>query len=768
MTNLIWAALIGLGFGGLYSMLGMSVVVAYQGSGVINFAQGAIGMYSLFNYTQLRARGEIMLPWVNFLPGRHTPVRLTISDGPLGTVAAVLVTVVVAALLGTLVHLLVFRPLRNASPLGKVVASVGLLLYLQAIALLNFGTYPRGLAQLFHGKFDNFLGLGYNLPRQLLYSAVAAAVMALALWALYRFSRLGLVTRAAAESDRRVVLLGYSPDTIAVAAWIVSAIVGAAAFFIVGPLAGPLSPVSYDVLIVPALGAALVGLLSSYWLTLVGGLAIGMIQTLVGYFGTRHWLPPWLTSGDSLSSVVSLLVIATVLFARGNSLPTRGALTQRRLPKASRPVRVPLWVGVGAAAVLVYGAVLHGPWVVGLTTSMITAVLLLSFVVVTGYIGQISLAQVSLAGVAGYFVARLMSHGGTQGLTAFVSGPGLPMIVAVPIAALLAVVVGAVVGLPAVRIRGVHLAIITLAAAVTIEDLYFANPSFTGEQGGAAVPVPTPELFGLNLGVTSRGGLSDRYAFTVFVLIVLVGVAALVVNLRRSATGRRFLAIRANERAAASIGVDVTRSKLLAFAMAAGIAGLAGCLLGFQQRSVFEFSFDPLVGLSFVAFAYLGGISSVNGALLGGFITTGGVLEYFIQLHFPNIVNYWVLFSGLGLILMAIANPAGVAPALQDWLGRFASAMRTWRWPQWTRASRRLAPAILLGALVGYLAWERRHHVSGWPVVDGIVVALVVRALVLCAWQELVGGHLAGGPRLRAGLVGARARLGAGKGLSPP
>jgi len=232
------------------------------------------------------------------------------------------------------------------------------------------------------------------------------------------------------------------------------------------------------------------------------------------------------------------------------------------------------------------------------------------------------------------------------------------------------------VGLPAVRIRGVNLPIVSLAAAVTIVDLYFDNPSLTGEQGGGSSPVPTPKLFGLDLGVTGAGGLSDRYSFTVLVLVVLVGVVLLVANLRRSATGRRFLAIRANERAAASVGVAVTGSKLLAFGVAAGIAGLGGCLLAFQQESVFEYSFDPVVGLSLLAFAYLGGISSINGALLGGFITTGGVFEFFVQTHYSGIVDYWVLFSGLGLILMAIANPAGAAPAVQAWTRRLAAAVR--------------------------------------------------------------------------------------------
>ncbi len=736
MRDLIWNALIGLGYGGLYSMLGMSVVAAYQGSGVINFAQGGIGMYAMFNYNQLRSRGQIMLPWVNFLPGRHTPVRISISDGPLGFVPAILATVGVAALLGALVHLLVFRPLRSASPLGKVVASVGLLLYLQAIALLNFGTFGRGLPQLFNGTFSNFLGLGYNLQKQLLYSAVAAAVMAAVLWALFRFTQLGLITRAAAESDRGVVLLGYSPDTIAIASWILSSIAGAAAFFIVGPIAGGLSPVSYDVLIVPALGAALIGLLSNYWLTLAGGLGIGMIETLVGYFTGQHWLPLWLSNGDSISSVVSMLVIAFMLFVRGDSLPTRGAITERRLPTASRPVRVPVWVVVGSAAVLVYGAAFRGAWVVVLTTTMITAVLLLSFVVVSGYVGQVSFAQVSLAGVAGYLMVRLMSNGTTHGLTTYINGPELPVIVAVPLAVLAAVIVGVVVGLPAVRIRGANLAIITLAAAVTIVDLYFDNPSFTGEQGGAAAPIPTPKLFGLNLGVTGGGGLSDNYAFTVFVLVVLVGVAVMVSNLRRSATGRRFLAIRSNERAAAAVGIPVSRTKLLAFAVAAGIAGLGGCLIAFQQQSVFEYSFDPVTGLSLLAFAYLGGISSVNGALLGGFITTGGVFEYFVQSHFPNIVDYWVLFSGLGVILMAIGNPAGLAPEMQRMVRRLVRAVRTWRGPEWARAARRIIPAIAVGGVLGYLAWGRHPHTSAWPVIDGVVTALLLREIALRVWRQ--------------------------------
>jgi branched-chain amino acid transport system permease protein len=738
VSNLAFYALIGLGLGALYAMLGMSVVVAYKGSGVINFAQGAVGMYVVFNYTQLRSAGQIFLPWVNFLPGRHTPVLITVVNGPLAFIPSVLVSLLMAVLLGLLIHFLVFRPMRHASSLGKVVASVGLLLYLQAIALLNFGQIARQLPPVFPGgAWANFLGLGQPFPKENLYAALAAVVMAIVLTALFRFTRLGLATRAAAENEKGAVLLGYSPDILAGTAWVMASVVGAAAGFLVGPIAGQLTPTAYDAFIVPALGAALVGLLSSYPLALVGGLGLGVLESIVNYLAGKTWFPSWLSGGDALASAVPLLVIAVVLFARGNSLPTRGTVGERRLPPASRPVRVTMWTVVAAAGVFIYGAVLHGPWDLALTTTMIISVLMLSYVVVTGYVGQISLAQLGLAGVAAFFMVRLMSNGTTRLGVTSIHGLGLPLILAVPLSLVMAALVGIVVGLPAVRIRGVQLAIITLAAGETMVDLYFNNPGLTGEVGGEGAPVPKPTFFGINLSVVGKGGLSDHYAFTILCLVVLVVVALMVANLRKSATGRRFLAIRANERAAASAGVNVTRSKLLAFSMAAAIAGLAGCLLAFQQQNITAANWDPLVGLSFLAFAYLGGISSVNGALVGGFIASSGVWAYFLQAHFNNLENYWVLFGGLGLILTAIANPLGIAPAFQALARLFVVAIRDWRGPEWVRAARRLGPPIVIGAVLGYVFWDRRSHANLWPVLDGVVLAVLLRATALQIWVSL-------------------------------
>jgi len=758
VSNLIFYALIGLGLGGLYAMSGMSLIVSFQGAGVVNFAQGAMAMYAVFDFTQLRTSGQVYLPWINFLPGRHTPVLITLTHGPMNFDLSIVVSVLVAVLLGALVHLLVFRPLRYASSLGKVVASVGLLLYLQAAALINFGEIARQLPTVLpSGAWNNFLGLGHPFPKENLWAAVCAVIMTGGLWALYRFSRLGMATRAAAENEKGSILLGYSPDQLALASWVISSVVGAAAGFLVGPIAGALSPSAYDVFIVPTLGAALFGLMRSFPATLIGGLGLGVVESLVTYLSSKSWFPSWLSGSDALSSAIPLLAIALVLFARGDSLPTRGSVGERRLPPASRPVRVTLWTAVGSAVVIVYGLALSGPWVLALTTTLITAILMLSYVLVTGYVGQISLAQLGLAGVAAFFMVKLMSGSG-KGQFA-IHGFGLPLIVAVPLAMALSVLIGIVVGLPAVRIRGVQLAIITLAAGVTMVDFYFDSPKLTGVPQGSGAQVPRPTLFGLNLDVAGKNGLSDRFAFTLFVLILLVAVALIVTNIRKSATGRRFLAIRSNERAAAATGINVARNKLFAFALAAAIAGLAGCLLAFQSQNISSANWDPLVGLTFLAFAYLGGISSVNGALVGGFIATSGVWAYFLQAHFNNLENYWTIFGGIGLILTAILNPLGIAPGVQMLVGQLITALRTWGRGEWVRALRRIGPAVVIGGVLGFLLWDRRAHANAWPVLDGVVLTLMIRAMGLQVWAWYARTHQrpiprSGGAQLAGASVG--------------
>ena len=159
------------------------------------------------------------------------------------------------------------------------------------------------------------------------------------------------------------------------------------------------------------------------------------------------------------------------------------------------------------------------------------------------------------------------------------------------------------------RIRGAQLAVVTLAAAVALERFVFRNPSFTEIEGN---PIPDAQLFGVDLGVREGTNIA-RWQFGVMVLVILVLIALAVSNLMRSSTGRRFLAVRSNERAGAAAGINVAANKLLAFGIASFLAGIAGGLIGYSRGQLSADSFSTFVNVSFLAFAYLGGITACRG-----------------------------------------------------------------------------------------------------------------------------------------------------------
>lgn len=735
MNDVIFFALIGLATGALYAMLGSGLVCAFKGSGVINFAHGALAMYPAYTLTELQRNGDLYLPWFDVLPtDLNVPVRISLTSGPMPFTPALIVSLGTAALLGALVHFLVFRPLRHAPPLGKVVGSLGILLYLQGVALLNFGPNVRQPPAVLPSEpWPDFMWFDRPFPQVNVWLLGVAVVVGAALWYFYRSTRIGIATRAAAGNEKGAVLLGYSPERLALVNWMLSAVLAGLAGMLVSPVTG-LDPVRFTLFIVPALGAALLGRLTSIPIAVAAGLALGSIQSVVQNWATQDWFPAWARTGASMA--VPLIAIVVVLFARGNTIPIRGSVTERRLARSPQPVRIWQHALVWSAVVLLLstgvsiGGVtlvphLTGTWMLGLTTSMILAIVALSYVVLVGYVGQISLAQLALAGVAAFVTVRLMTDGSQGGL----SGAALPMIVAVPAGVAVAVVIGVLVGLPALRIRGVQLTVVTIAAVLMIEEFYFKNPELTGLTTGAGAPVPEPRIFGLDLGVVSDSGRSDSFAFTAFVLVVLVLCAVAVSNLRRGGTGRRFLAVRANERAAAAVGVDVTRTKLLAFAVASALAGIAGVMMGFQQQTISSANFALLLGLSTLAFAYLGGITSVNGAIVAGLIGTGGVATVFMRYHFEGIQNYITVFGGIGLIVTSIAHPGGIAPFIQPLvqaLGRFVTHARG---PEWRRATARVLPTVAIGGTVGWLLWARRDGYSWWMVILGIYLALLAHGL---------------------------------------
>ncbi len=749
MGDIIFFLLVGFGIGSLYAMLGTGLVMVYKGSGVINFGHGALAMYGAFTYNEMLNTGQIRLPWVDFLPGDlNVPVTIRVFDQGSSFTTAMAFALGMAILLGLILHFLVFRPLRNAAPLGKVIGSLGVMLYLQGVALLNFGTSFRQPQSIVPDEpIENFLGLDRIYPRNALYSAGIALAIGLGLWALYKFTRFGLATRAAAGNEKGAVLLGYSPQFLAAVNWVLASVLATMSAIIVGPIQGTLTPVGLTALVVPALGAALIGGLNSILLATIGGLGLGAAQSLFGFWSNQDWFPDVLRTG--IREAIPLVVIAGVLFLRGKKLPVRGTVEEKRLPLSPRPIHLKGHVVVWGLVVVGLAFLLpeltgRGPFAFSLTTAMISAIIMLSFVVLTGYVGQISLLQLSLSGVAAFFMARMMADGSTTAVNPFpVSGPGLPWPIAAVLGVTVAVIVGMVLGLPALRIRGVQLAVVTIAAAIALQTLYLENDQLTGLRAGAPAEVSKPTFFGIDISPVGTGGLSDRTAFTIFTLVVLMACAIAVANIRLTGTGRRFLAVRANERAAAAAGVSIAPTKLLAFGIASALAGIAGVMFAFQQQNVSSASFVFQLGLAYLAFAYLGGITSINGAIVGGLLVPASVVAVTSNYFFQNtsIDRYNAMLGGLGLIVTAIIHPEGIAPFFQPVMRHAGTWLTTARGPEWASFARRFGPTILVGYVLGWLVWPLRvdSYSRLWMPLLGAGLAIMLRSIFLQIYRGVTG-----------------------------
>jgi len=629
MDQILLFAVLGLGQGALIAGIALGVVVTYRGSGIINLSTGAVAMASAYIFWALTSG------FFGFT---------------LPTAAALVAALVAALAIGVLIEVAVFRPLRTVSPLAKLAASLGILLTLQATVLLVFGNQPQQAPSVLPGQSVTVLGITTPADRFLLTGLII--MIALALGALYRWSRFGLATRAASENEQAALLAGLSPNGISLANTLLAAGVAG----LLGVLAAPIVQVDSITLplqLVPALAAALFAGFTSLWIACTAGILIGVLQSIVYYLSTQSWFPT--DNGNAMPGLQQLLVFALMvvaLYVRGAGLPRRGEAIDQRLPAVPLPERL-LRPAVSAAVVAAVAlVVLPFDFRQALTNSMIGTVIVLSYVVITGYVGQISVMQLALSGTAGF----ALSHLAVQARIPFpFDALG---------ATLLATLLGVAAGISALRVRGVSLAVVTLAAALAMEQALFGNTSFGGTAG---VSVPPPRLFGVNLGPGAdfRGldGNEPSPMFGFLVLAVTVGLGLYVAHLRRTGLGRRMLAVRSNERAAAAAGVDVRAVKIAAFAISSFIASVAGTLYGYNFGSVSAARFTALAALGLIGFAYIGGITMVSGAVIAGLMSTEALLPHALDTWFGIKGTWALLFGGVSLIVTLIANPDGIAGA---------------------------------------------------------------------------------------------------------
>ena len=664
-----------IGTGALIAAVGLGVVLTFRGSGVVNFANGVITVFVAYWYYGLKVEGKFYVPplpnpfvlieipvnWFRdegkYLDLPNWPTTIDLPGDRMTTASSMLIALVVAVLLGLFLHFVIFKPLRNAPVLAKVVTTVGLFVVLQEFMRIRFGELAKtGVPfPLPKGKIDLPGELGI-VPKNQLFLVIIVTAIAIGLWALFKYTRFGLATRAAAENEKGAIVLGFSPDFLAGANWVLSTLIAGLLGILASPITN-LDTITLPLLIVPALGAALLANFTSFGMTVAAGVGIAMLQGWVQYQGAQTWFPKGVLPTAGLTQALPFFVIVVAMFLRGKSLPVRGAVSVGKMPFAAAPKNV-LPLTIGASVVVV--ALLFGwnyDWRQSTINTLVAIVIALSLVVLVGFVGQISLAQMAIAGTAGFFMSKYFED--------------LPFPIAPIIGAFVAAIFGAIISIPALRLRGVNLAVITLSAAVAIEQLIFKNKTFAGELG--ALPVKPPEIggkdFGPNntllkvAGLKGRDDIPPNAWFGIVCLVFVIILCLMVVNVRRSNTGRQFLAVRSNERAAAAAGIDVARTKILAFGLAAFIAGLGGTLSGYRFGSVTPAYFGAFASLTFLSFAYLGGIASVSGAVLAGVVAPNGLNFNFLEniLHIDQ--SYATLIGGIGLIITAVQNPEGLAGA---------------------------------------------------------------------------------------------------------
>jgi ABC-type branched-subunit amino acid transport system permease subunit len=621
MQEFLLFVMLGLGAGAAYALLGVGVVAVYKGSGILNFSQGAMAMFAAYCYVAL--------------------ANLGISPG-----FAALLTVAGAALSGALIYVVVIKALRNAPQLAKAVTTIGLLLAFQGLADLIWGTSTTVVPSLLPTGQVNVFDVSVGEDR--LWAVLVVVVIAIGLATIYRRTIFGLATQAAAENERGAALIGFSPDVISAGNWALGGACAALAGVILVPITG-LDINLLTLMIVPALAAALLGSFRSFGITVVAGTLIGVIQSeLTNY-----------TTLTGAQAAVPFLVIILAMVLAGRTIPERGTLGYQRPPYAPRTRINPLTV-LGVGGLFVLGLVFFSDvYSNALTTSMIITIVALSLVVVTGFLGQISLAQMAFAGAGAFSVAKL--------------GSSLDLAFPWPLfgAAIVATLASVLVGLPALRVRGLSLAVITLGFAVAVYAAVFSNPDFSG---GSGLPVKAPGLWGFSLNPATH---PMRFGLVVLAAMGLCALA--VLNLRRSPSGQRMLAVRSNERAAAASGLNVTVLKLQGTALSALIASLGGGLAAYQFGFANPGQFDPFASILILTVAYIGGIACVSGAVVAGLIASGGVLFTLLS-GIGALTEYWILISGVALVATALTQPDGVAvqnmqilTAVRQRLGRRSS-----------------------------------------------------------------------------------------------
>jgi ABC-type branched-subunit amino acid transport system ATPase component/branched-subunit amino acid ABC-type transport system permease component len=628
----------GLVTGAIYSIMASGLVLTYTTSGIFNFAHGAIAFAVAYLYYQLHS-------------GYGMPI-----------VPALIISVFVfAPLLGLLLDRVMLRRLAKAPVYARLVGTIGLVVALPSLVqwlVITVGIQVLGLGGLLGNSAASqgtrVPGIGptpahvYRLLHGVILDSnqlavfAAAALAGVVLWYVIRRTRLGLEMRAVVDREALADLRGVNPARASRTAWVLTVILAGLGGVLIAPLF-TLTDYVFTLVVLGSLAVVVLGGLRSIPVAFVGGLALGVVQNLVAGYSDQI-LPASLSNLTGLKAAVPFVLVIVLLLAFGRDRSRRAgsiasdsvrpdhregmSALRRRLPWAVAILALVTysqqWLSVSWLRADTYGQT----WIAqGLAISII----LLSFVVVTGLGGMVSLAQATFVTIGGFIAGWAMNQDWHIDFPVIAAHGQLNFVWATALAVIVAGVVGALIAIPITKLGEVNLALGTLAFAFIASLLVFPLDSVSNNAAGWTIRQPSLNLLGLNQ-LNNLLVVGDQRHFDssllseqILLFLAVFGVVTLVIHaLWRSASGRAMLAVRSSEVAAAASGVRVQRTKIMVFALAAAIAGLGGVMLGLFSFQVDNSTAPPLVGLVWLALAVAFGIRRPGGALIAGLVFTGG------------------------------------------------------------------------------------------------------------------------------------------------
>ena len=621
MNEFIAFTVVGVVTGATYAIAASGLVVTYATSGIFNIAHGAIGMLMAFVYWQFRVAWDWPAP-----------------------LALAIVILVIAPLFGALVERFLIRRVQHAAVATTLVVTIGLMVGLIGLVETIWKPESRELEPFFgHAGFH--AGSIFITWSQVVTVGVAAGIAVGLRLLLYR-TRTGISMRAVVDNRGLAGLNGARPQRISTLSWGLGSMLAAIAGILIAP-----SP--------PAVGA---GADPPGGGRLRRGHGRAPAQPAADLrrapWASASCRPtPWATCPPAGSGGPPR--------SRGCAWPSRPSCSSwscwscpRTPSRAPAPWSGGTWSGwprcpdparrgrAGRGRLGPDRSAVPGN-VVNLGTGLALGLIMLSLVPLTGWGGQVSLCQMTFAGLGAFAMARLGHGGSPWGLVA---------------AAVLAGAVGAAVSLPALRLRGLYLALATLAFASAMDDMFFPSSTAFGFDGSVAIP--RPRFFGITHGV--RPLLRDLPRPPSSRLVAMALLA-----LRRGPFGRVLSAMKDSEAACATLGLNLTTTKLTVFILSAALAGVAGALYGAMESVAGSIDFMMLQSLPILLLAVVGGVATAGGALFGGLSL--GLLPLLSNV-FPGLEGITLLGSGLAGITLG-SNPDGIVPALYARLHRLTRGL---------------------------------------------------------------------------------------------